>query len=223
MLRLFLLIMLTTNAGYFNSTLAGTEVDNKQPLILVIGDSLSSGHGIDPEKGWVSLLRHRLKQKSFSYQLVNASISGDTTANGLQRLPALLTEYRPAYVLIELGGNDGLRGLSLTSMKNNLSTMISLAHQSGAKVLLAGIKIPPNYGKKYTQAFYRVYQSLSADYNIPLIPFLLDKVGGQAELMQNDGIHPTAAAQSIILDNAWPYINTMLSMDSAGHSSTATQ
>jgi acyl-CoA thioesterase-1 len=210
MIRQILLVLLAVTTGYANVIIAGINTEKSQPVILVIGDSLSSGHGIDPDKDWVSLLRHRLKQNSFPYQLVNSSISGDTTGNGLKRLPSLLTEYRPSYVIIELGGNDGLRGLSLSVMKHNLSTMIALSQQSHAKVLLAGIKIPPNYGKKYTQAFYNVYQSLSSEYKTPLIPFLLDSVGANSDLMQKDGIHPTSTAQSIILNTAWPYIETLI-------------
>lgn len=142
--------------------------------------------------------------------MVNASISGDTTYNGLRRLPPLLMEYQPAYVIIELGGNDGLRGLSVAAMKQNLSEMINLSLQYQARVLLTGIMIPPNYGKKYTQAFYDVYLTLSRQYQIPLIPFLLDQVGGNSDLMQKDGIHPTQEAQTIILENAWPFVEALI-------------
>lgn len=204
------MVLLAIATGYTNVAIAGIITEKSQPVILVIGDSLSSGHGIDPDKSWVSLLRHRLKQKSFPYQLVNASISGDTTYNGLRRLPPLLSEYQPAYVIIELGGNDGLRGLSLATMKKNLSEMIDLSQQHQARVLLTGIRIPPNYGKKYTQAFYDIYLTLSRQYRIPLIPFLLDQIGGKSNLMQNDGIHPTQEAQVIILENAWPFIEAMI-------------
>lgn len=180
------------------------------PLILVLGDSLSSGYGIDTDKSWVSLVGHRLMQKSFSYQLINASISGNTTINGLNQLRALLQEYKPAIVIIELGGNDGLRGLSLQSMQDNLSEMILLSRQANARVLLAGIKIPPNYGKRYTEAFYSVYTQLAEQYSVTLIPFLLDAVGENSSLMQADGLHPTAKAQSIIVDNVWPHLLTLL-------------
>jgi len=210
MIRQILLVLLAIATGYANVVIAGKHTEKSQPVILVIGDSLSSGHGIDPDKSWVSLLRHRLKQKSFTYQLVNASISGDTTYNGLRRLPPLLMEYQPAYVIIELGGNDGLRGLSVAAMKQNLSEMINLSLQYQARVLLTGIMIPPNYGKKYTQAFYDVYLTLSRQYQIPLIPFLLDQVGGNSDLMQKDGIHPTQEAQTIILENAWPFVEALI-------------
>lgn len=210
MSRQIFLVSLVIASIYVNVVIAGINIEENQPVILVIGDSLSSGHGIDPNKSWVSLLRHRLVQKSFPFQVVNASISGDTTANGLRRIAPLLSEYRPSHVIIELGGNDGLRGLSLAAMKNNLSKMIRMSQKNKAEVLLAGIMIPPNYGKKYTRAFYDVYLSLSRQYQVALIPSLLDQVGGKADLMQKDGIHPTQKAQTIILDNAWPYVINML-------------
>lgn len=205
-----LLIMLLVTTSYASVATVVIPAISKQPVILVIGDSLSSGYGIDPEKSWVSLLRHRLKQNSFPHQLVNASISGDTTGNGLKRLPGLLTEYQPDFVIIELGGNDGLRGLSLSTMKSNLAAIINLSQKARAKVLLTGIRIPPNYGKTYTRAFYAIYPSLADQFKIPLIPFLLANVGDQVQLMQNDGIHPTAAAQPMILDTVWPYIKALI-------------
>lgn len=180
------------------------------PVILVVGDSLSAAYGIDPEQGWVSLLGQRLRQKGFPHRVVNASISGDTTLNGVSRLRAALDKYQPALVIIELGGNDGLRGLSLQQMRTNLARMIELAQQQRARVLLVGMRIPPNYGRPYTEAFYGIYRELAEKYQTGLVPFLLDGIGGRDELMQADGIHPTAAAQPLMLDNLWPHLQPRL-------------
>lgn len=204
-MKLLILLLMTLTAG-FNSTADDRITTEQKPLILVLGDSLSSGYGIDADKSWVSLLGQRLMEKSFCYQLINASISGNTTINGLNQLGALLQQYKPDIVIIELGGNDGLRGLSLQSMQRNLSEMITLSHQSNARVALAGIKIPPNYGKRYTEAFYNVYTQLAKQHGVTFIPFLLDAVGDNSQLMQADGLHPTAVAQAIILENVWPYL-----------------
>ncbi len=182
----------------------------QQSVILVVGDSLSAAYGIDPDKGWVSLLGQRIQQKSFPYRVVNASVSGDTTQNGLLRLPSSLEKHQPDVVIIELGGNDGLRGLSLKAMKYNLAQMIELARQKGAQVVLVGIRIPPNYGKRYTDAFYNVYVNLAQSYDAVLIPFLLDSVGDREHLMQADGIHPTVEAQPIMLDNVWSHLRSVL-------------
>jgi len=178
--------------------------------VLLFGDSLSAAYGIDQAKGWGSLLEQRFKQNNLPFKVVNASISGDTTLNGLSRLSASLAKHQPDVVLIELGANDGLRGLSLKQMNNNLAKMIELSQQSNAKVILAGMHIPPNYGKRYTEAFYETYVSLANQYNIVLIPFLLKSVGGQQHLMQEDGLHPNEKAQPIIVDNVWPYLLPLL-------------
>lgn len=178
--------------------------------ILVVGDSISAAYGIRPGHGWVSLLSQRLKQSGYDYTVINASISGDTTQNGVYRMSSALDEYRPGIVIIELGGNDGLRGLPLQQMRNNLARMIEMAQQRKAQVVLTGIRIPPNYGKPYTDAFYRVYQDLARSYDIAFVPFLLDSVGGHDQLMQADGIHPTEQAQPLILDNVWRVIKSRL-------------
>jgi acyl-CoA thioesterase-1 len=206
MFRIIVFSLLSITSAFSCIAIAGMSVNNDTPIILVLGDSLSSAYGIKQDKSWVFLLGQRLKEKSFDYQLINASISGDTTGNGLNRIQSLLQRYRPEIVIIELGGNDGLRGLSIKSMKQNLSRMLTLSRQANVNVLLAGIKIPPNYGKSYTQAFYKVYPDLAREFNIPLIPFLLDAVGDQSALMQRDGLHPTEEAQPIILENVWPYL-----------------
>ncbi len=169
------------------------------PTLLVVGDSLSAAYGIAPEAGWVHLLAQRLQE----YQVVNASISGETTSGGRNRLTKALQQYQPAIVILELGANDGLRGLNLKTMQTNLATMIEESQQSGAKVLLLGMRIPPNYGKTYTAQFHQTYYDLAATYDIPLVPFFLEGVGGNRALMQNDGLHPTAAAQERLLENVW--------------------
>ena len=176
--------------------------------LLVIGDSLSAAHGIQPEQGWVHLLGQRIATQG--YRVINASISGDTTSNGLRRLRKALQRYRPEIVVIELGANDGLRGLSLKAMENNLGSMITAAQEIGAKVLLLGMRIPPNYGKAYTQGFHQIYHDLAARYQISLVPFFLEGVALNRALMQNDGLHPKAVAQPQILENVWVELGGML-------------
>ncbi len=177
---------------------------------LVVGDSISAAFGLDTAQGWVALLQKRLDQQGRSIQVVNASISGDTSAGGLARLPALLAKHRPALVMIELGGNDGLRGTPLTQLQQNLADMISASQTSGAQVLLLGMRLPPNYGKRYTEGFAGVYEQLAATHQVPLLPFFLEGVGGVPGLMQADGIHPTADAQPRLLDNLWPLLEARL-------------
>jgi acyl-CoA thioesterase I len=171
--------------------------------IVVVGDSLSSGYGLTAEQSWVSMLRERLGSEAYGYEVVNASIAGDTSAGGLARLPRLLTEHSPAVVVIELGGNDGLRGQPVDTLRSNLAKMIELSQQRGARVLLAGMQIPPNLGPAYTQAFAAVYPELSMRYHTALVDFLLAGVALHPELMQADGIHANAAGQKIVFDNVW--------------------
>ncbi|BAU50082.1 esterase [Sulfurifustis variabilis] len=178
--------------------------------ILVVGDSLSASYGIDVESGWVARLQQRLEEHKLNYKVINASISGDTTANGRVRLPRALAQHEPAVVVLELGGNDGLRGLPLEEMKRNLAAMIEESKKSGAEVVLIGIRLPPNYGPRYNERFRAVYEDLAARYRLPLVPFLLDGVYEQDGLMQPDGIHPTAAAQARMLDNVWPKLRPVL-------------
>ncbi len=177
---------------------------------LVVGDSISAAFGLDTAQGWVALLQKRLDQQGRSIQVVNASISGDTSAGGLARLPALLAKHRPALVMIELGGNDGLRGTPLAQLQQNLADMISASQTSGAQVMLLGMRLPPNYGKRYTEGFAGVYEQLAATHQVPLLPFFLEGVGGVPGLMQADGIHPTADAQPRLLDNLWPLLEARL-------------
>lgn len=178
--------------------------------LLIVGDSISAGFGLDTRLGWVSLLEQRLAQEGHPDQVVNASISGDTSAGGLARLPALLTEHKPDVVIVELGGNDGLRGQLPAQLKQNLAGMIDSAKTAGAKVLLLGMKLPPNYGKRYTDAFAEVYTQLAAEKQIALVPFFLEGVGGNPQWMQADGLHPAAAAQKRLLDNVWPVLKPLL-------------
>lgn len=178
--------------------------------LLVIGDSISAGFGLDTRQGWVDLLEQRLQQEDPSYKVVNASISGDTSSGGLARLPALLAEHRPDLLIIELGGNDGLRGQPPLQLQQNLAAMVAAARQQGARVLLLGMQLPPNYGARYTTAFAQVYADLARTEKVPLVGFFLEGVGGNPELMQPDGIHPNAQAQSRLLENVWPVLQPML-------------
>ena len=178
--------------------------------ILVFGDSLSAAYGIRPEQGWVTLLTQRLQTQGYGYQVVNASVSGETSSGGLERLPRALSLHTPGIVVLELGANDGLRGLPVSAMRDNLAQMVRLAQRAGAHVLLVGIRIPPNYGPRYTDEFARVYPELAQQYHLPLVPFLLEKVALDPALMQEDGMHPNAAAEPIVLDTLWPYLKPLL-------------
>ncbi|RUQ29169.1 MAG: arylesterase [Candidatus Competibacteraceae bacterium] len=189
--------------------LAG-QVRAETPVVLVLGDSLSAAYGIPVDQGWVSLLQRRLAERGFPHRVVNASISGDTSSGGLNRLPAALTREHPALVILELGANDGLRGLPIPMMTANLARLIDLAQQAGAKVALAEMRIPPNYGPLYTQRFQAAFGELAQRYHLPLIPFLLDGVAGNPALIQDDGLHPRAEAQPRILDNVWPTLAPLL-------------
>ncbi|AGZ34461.1 arylesterase [Pseudomonas sp. SWI6] len=178
--------------------------------LLVVGDSISAGFGLDSRQGWVSLLQQRLKREGFNDQVVNASISGDTSAGGQARLPALLAAHKPTLVVLELGGNDGLRGQPPQQLQQNLASMIDQSHDAGAKVVLLGMRLPPNYGVRYTTAFTQVYEQLAAQKKVSLVPFFLEGVGGVPEMMQADGIHPAQGAQTRLLENAWPAIKPLL-------------
>jgi acyl-CoA thioesterase-1 len=180
------------------------------PSILVVGDSLSAGYGIELRDGWVTLLQQRLSKQGYPHAVVNASISGDTTAGGRARLPAALKRHRPQIVILELGGNDGLRGLSLRETRANLDAMIKAAQSAGARVLLVGLHLPPNYGPEFTAKFHAIYRDLASTNNAALAPFLLEGVALAPGLMQPDGIHPRAAAQPRLLDNVWPYLEPLL-------------
>ncbi|APQ11314.1 esterase [Pseudomonas oryzihabitans] len=178
--------------------------------LLVVGDSISAGYGLADGQGWVRLLENRLQEQQSPYQVVNASISGDTTAGGLARLPQLLAAHRPEVVAIELGGNDGLRGQPLAQFERNLTALVQQAKAKGARVLLLGMRLPPNYGPRYTEGFAQVYQDVAKAQQVALVPFLLEGVGGDPAFMQPDGIHPRANAQQRLLDNAWPELQRVL-------------
>ncbi len=180
------------------------------PNILVLGDSLSAAYGLPQEAGWVSLLKSRLAQEKFPYQVVNASISGETTSGGRSRIGALLKQHKPAIVILELGANDGLRGLSLQQTRDNLEAMILACRRSRAQVLLVGMRLPPNYGPAYTEPFHALYGELARKYRIRQVPFLLDAIAGRRDYFQADGLHPTAQAQPLILDTVWSALRSML-------------
>ncbi|MGE5154271.1 MAG: arylesterase [Bdellovibrio bacteriovorus] len=189
-------------------TLTGRSVA-QPPVLLVLGDSLSAAYGMATEAGWVSLLQRRLEERALDYQVVNASISGETSAGGLSRLPGLLEAHRPAILVIALGANDGLRGFAFETLRANLSQMIDLSRTAGSRVLLAGIRLPPNYGAAYTEGFQAVFREVAAAEQVPLVPLLLAGVEG-FDMMQADGIHPSAAAQPRILDNVWTELEPLL-------------
>ena len=175
-----------------------------------MGDSLSAAYNIDPALGWVTLLRQRLKNSGYDYTVENASISGETTSGGLTRLPAALRAHPPGIVIIELGANDGLRGLPIQVMHDNLVKMITLSQATGAKVMLTGMLLPPNYGGPYTQAFASTYKDLAQQYKLPLVPFLLANVAEHRDMVQADGLHPLAKAEPQVLDNVWPTLKPLL-------------
>ncbi|HEY8606552.1 MAG TPA: arylesterase [Noviherbaspirillum sp.] len=178
--------------------------------LLVLGDSLSAEYGLVRGTGWVTLLEKRLQEEKLPATIVNASISGETTSGGKARLPALLARHRPDLVIIELGGNDGLRGLPVAGAEANLREMITAAQKANARVLLVGMQIPPNYGKEYTQRFFGMYRKLAQENKVPLVPFFLEGLAERADLFQADRIHPTAEAQPIMLNNVWPHLKNML-------------
>ena len=178
--------------------------------ILVLGDSLSAAYGIARERGWVSLLEERLKRERLDYNVVNASISGDTTGGARARLQPLLDKHRPAIVVVELGGNDGLRGLSVTQMRTNLAAIIRESQTAGARVLLVGVRLPPNYGEVYNSAFEAAYRELAKAHRVPLVPFILEDFAGNPEFFQPDRIHPTAEAQPLMLDRVWAGLKPLL-------------
>jgi len=181
-----------------------------KPLIVVLGDSISAGYGIEVAEGWVALLQKKLIDTNSHYSISNASISGDTSAGGLARIDQILTVDKPAIILLQLGANDGLRGLSPVQMKNNLAEIVRRVQKAKAKVILLGMKIPPNYGKRYVDLFYNVYPQLAKELDIPLVPFILDDVALNKDLMQADGLHPNAKAQPILASKIEPYLFPLL-------------
>ena len=181
--------------------------------VLVVGDSISAAFGLETQEGWVALLQQRLSEADVAIEVVNASISGETTGGGLARFPDLLAQHQPRYVIIELGGNDGLRGLSLSHMTANLTSMVRKAKQQQAAVLLLGMRLPGNYGRRYTEAFYNVYQRIAEQEQVALVDFFLEGVGAVDGMMQADDVHPTQLAQPLLLDNAWQGLAPLLSVN----------
>jgi acyl-CoA thioesterase-1 len=189
---------------------AAAAAQTGKPVILVVGDSLSAGYGVPVDATWVALLQRRLTQEGYGYAVVNASISGDTTGGALNRLPRALDLHRPAIVILELGGNDGLRGLPLKQVRANFEAMLTLIKDRGAQPVLIGMRMPTNYGPAYADGFHALYAELAKKFDAPHLDFFLDKVALDPTLMQEDGIHPTAQAQPILLDNMWPVLKPLL-------------
>ena len=193
---------------------ASAAAHAEAPVILVFGDSISAGYGLPRvEQGWVELLKTRLKDQGYGYQVVNASVSGETTAGGLARLPRALELHHPGIVILELGGNDGLRALPIAQMRANLTQMVTLAGAAGAKLLLLGMRMPPNYGLQYTEQFAMVFSDLAHEKKLSLVPFLLTDIALSSSLLQGDDIHPNALGQPVLLDNVWPQLKPLLHND----------
>ena len=186
------------------------------PVILIVGDSISAAYGLAPGTGWATLLQNRLGAEHFPHRVVNASISGDTTAGGRARLAALLAQHRPAVTVIELGGNDGLRGGSLDAMRENLDAMVVAAQKAGSHVLILGMRVPPNYGPAYVQRFAGIFGEVAKAHNAAVVPFMFEGFGEDNAMFQPDGVHPVAAAQGKLLDNAWPALKPLLGAATKG-------
>jgi acyl-CoA thioesterase I len=181
-----------------------------KPAIVVLGDSLSAEYGLPRDTGWVNLLRDKLAKERFDYSVANSSISGDTTSGGRARLTAVLTRIKPSVVVVELGANDALRGVPLTTTETNLRSIVDASQAAHAKVLLIGMYVPPNYGPDYTQKFHAVYETISKEKNVPLVPFLLAGIENKPSMFQADQIHPTVQAQPLLLNNVWPSLKPLL-------------
>jgi acyl-CoA thioesterase-1 len=190
--------------------LCAATVTAQAATVLVFGDSLSAAYGIGAREGWVTLLEERLKQGKFDYSVANASISGETTSGGAARIEEALSRTRPAVVIVALGGNDGLRGLPIAQMKASLSRIVESARRRGARVLLVGMRMPPNYGPQYTREFEAAFADVARRHQVPLVPFLLEGVADRRDLMQPDNIHPTAAAQPLMLETVWKGLRPLL-------------
>jgi acyl-CoA thioesterase-1 len=190
--------------------LASASAYSAPKTVLVVGDSLSAEYGLTRGAGWVALLEQKLKASKIDANIVNASISGETTSGGRARLPALLNQHKPQLVVIELGANDGLRGLPVPAAESNLRQMITMSQQKGAKVMLVGMRMPPNYGRAYTERFFGMFNTLSKEYKAPLVPFMLEGVADKPALFQADRLHPNAQAHPIILNTIWPTFSTLI-------------
>jgi len=187
-----------------------TTVASQPPVLLILGDSLSAGYGMDREQSWVNLLDIRLQESGHSYRILNSSISGDTSQGGLSRIPRLLDQYQPEIVIIELGANDGLRGIDPSITRANITSMIQQSQEMGALVLLAGIRLPPNYGSAYLEKFESIYSDLAIEFETLLVPFFMDGVALSPEFLQADNIHPNEKGQPVLLDNVWRVLEPAL-------------
>lgn len=199
-----------TTAGLACAAAQPATTPPGQPVIVVLGDSLSAEYGLPRDTGWVALLRQRLAAERIDYSVANASVSSDTTSGGRARLPAVLERLKPAIVVVELGANDALRGVPLATTERNLREIVGDAQRARAKVVLVGMYVPPNYGPDYTQQFHGIYTKLSKDLRVPLVPFLLAGIENKPEMFQADQIHPTRQAQGVLLDNVWPSLRPLL-------------
>ncbi|TVQ45978.1 MAG: arylesterase [Gammaproteobacteria bacterium] len=211
---LFFLVIWTLLAAS-SAFVAVRAADSPPPTLAVVGDSLSAAYGMFADEGWVALLEARLDDIGHPHRVINASISGETTSGGLARLPRLLERHAPAILIIQLGGNDGLRGIDIPTLEGNLARMIELGQSAGSAVILTGIRIPRNYNDTYYEAFEAVYPTLAERYDVPMVEFLLEGVALDPALMQADGIHPTAAAQPRLLENMWPALEQALALSGA--------
>ena len=209
--RLLIVSLVSFSLLSFSFVASISHANAANPTILVYGDSLSAAYGLKKSQGWVALLQKKLAAQHYKYTIINASISGETTSGGLSRLTNTLAKTKPNIIIIELGANDGLRGLPVKEMKANLDAIIKQSKKINAKVLLIGMKIPPNYGPQYTEAFSQTYQQLSLQHQVALVPFMLDNIAAKPTLIQDDGLHPNALAQSMLLDNIWPTLQQLLS------------
>lgn len=191
-------------------TCSAASAATGERTLLVFGDSLSAAYGLQAEQGWVAQLQRRLQSQGYGYRVVNASVSGETTSGGRNRLERALSQHKPRLVLLELGANDGLRGLPVKETRDNLAFMIDAAKRSGARVLLLGIRMPPNYGPQYTQAFDEMFAGLAKEKKVPLLPFLLQGIALDERFMLPDGLHPNAQGQPLVLANVWPVLKPLL-------------
>jgi acyl-CoA thioesterase I len=201
MLRALFLILLLS---------VGNPAKAEAPVILIMGDSLSAAYGIDTREGWVALLEERLNENGHAHRVVNSSISGDTTRSGATRLPRALRVHQPTVVIIELGGNDGLRGIPIPEIRGNLVAMIEASLEAGARPMLVSVSIPPNYGQEYRDRFRQVFVDLAASYRLAHVSLAIEEVAEAPGMLQDDGIHPTAAAQPLMLDRVWSGLKTLL-------------
>jgi acyl-CoA thioesterase I len=209
--RLFLALKIVlVSLTFFSFVAWSAPAIAENPKILIYGDSLSAAYGIPQQQGWAALLQKKLQLEPYSYDVINASISGETTSGGASRIAATLRQTKPKIVILELGANDGLRGLPIKEMTTNLSAIIQQSKKSGAKVLLVGMRIPPNYGPQYTEAFSQTYKQLGLEHKVPVVPFMLNNIAAQPNLIQEDGLHPNVLGQPLILENIWPELQRLL-------------